>query len=825
MIKKYLIAATAIVVATLCGIHAWSQVTASKGTHITVSGASLVFNYTTFTGSTPVTSIVNGGTGNGVSGGVVYIAQGNGHHQGGSVWNNAQVNIQSFTMNATFTLPTYNVTLTAGSPNITLPSNNGFTSTQTATFTASSASIAASNNFVAGLRVTFSNSGGALPTGISAGTQYYVLSTGLTGSTFEISLTNGGSAVVPSSAGTGTQTVTYSVDGIKFGGNFSNVTGLTQYGYYYIVQISTTGGTTTIQVSSTAGGTPITLGGTGTASASIVPIVGAGFSVQTSTNTTQGGSGYYGLQFTGDANLSGIGGYATSGGTQYPLGNSINIKLDMGACNQTANSYGPGQTSNTISLTINGGPFNCIQPVFDLNPYGLDLHSGDLMSINVVYDGSNLDVTIADTVTSAQARFIWPMSNLTSIVGGNTAYVGFTSGMIPAAQAWVSTWSYSTGYNPRLSAPSFGSVTPGLYSSSQTVTLTAAAGATIYYSTNGLPPTSSSTQYTGPFTVSSTQNIQAIAVKSGYTTSYPSGGVFEIASGSPPNINFPSGFASAVSSGQMVLNGYPFISGSNLQLSQAPGAQVFNMGSAWYAVPQTISTFTSNFTFSASSLFNNGGGSQVGFLYCLQNYYQSPTTYNTPQDGGWVTGGPSWMFANAVSPTSSSLVSGMGYAAVTNQGSLVANQTPGLGNSVCVAFDLTAGSYGGVGEYSGGAPPTGNTVNMASTMNLSNGDPYSVALSYDGTTLSLLMTDTLHTSNTYSTSWTVNIPSLVGGSTTAYAGFVTGEGYSIANIALSNWTMYMLPVFCIPRGRGYRRRRRSKRRGVQDASIRGFAQG
>jgi N-acetylneuraminic acid mutarotase len=61
----------------------------------------------------------------------------------------------------------------------------------------------------------------------------------------------------------------------------------------------------------------------------------------------------------------------------------------------------------------------------------------------------------------------------------------------------------------------------GTYSSSQTVTITdATTGVAIYYTTDGVTtPTTSSTQYTGTITVSSTETIQAIAVASGYSNS------------------------------------------------------------------------------------------------------------------------------------------------------------------------------------------------------------------------------------------------------------------------------------------------------------------
>ena len=72
---------------------------------------------------------------------------------------------------------------------------------------------------------------------------------------------------------------------------------------------------------------------------------------------------------------------------------------------------------------------------------------------------------------------------------------------------------------PPAATPTF-SVPQGIYASAQTVAISdATSGATIYYTTNGTTPTTSSTVYNGPVIVSSTETIEAIATASGDSTS------------------------------------------------------------------------------------------------------------------------------------------------------------------------------------------------------------------------------------------------------------------------------------------------------------------
>jgi hypothetical protein len=81
---------------------------------------------------------------------------------------------------------------------------------------------------------------------------------------------------------------------------------------------------------------------------------------------------------------------------------------------------------------------------------------------------------------------------------------------------------------PQAATPTF-SIASGTYTTVQAVTLSdATAGATIHYTTNGTTPTATSTAYTTPISVSSSETIQAIATASGYASSAVATAVYAI---------------------------------------------------------------------------------------------------------------------------------------------------------------------------------------------------------------------------------------------------------------------------------------------------------
>jgi hypothetical protein len=198
------------------------------------------------------------------------------------------------------------------------------------------------------------------------------------------------------------------------------------------------------------------------------------------------------------------------GGLGYQgITNSVAVKFDL------YNDAGEGIDST--GLYTNGAAPT--MPAVNLSTTAINLHSGDVMHAHMVYDGTNLTMMLTDTVTNGTVTEVFPV-NIPSIVGGNTAYVGFTGGTgATSATQNVLSWTYVSSAVQSAAAPTF-SPAAGSYTPPQPVTISdATSGSTIYYTTNGTTPTTSSTQYTGAITVSATETLEAIAVEAGYNNS------------------------------------------------------------------------------------------------------------------------------------------------------------------------------------------------------------------------------------------------------------------------------------------------------------------
>jgi hypothetical protein len=128
-------------------------------------------------------------------------------------------------------------------------------------------------------------------------------------------------------------------------------------------------------------------------------------------------------------------GYATDGSsTGRVITHSAAIKFDL------FNNRGEGNDST--GLYFNGASPTI--PAVNLSNTGINLHSGDLFEGRISYDGSTLTLRINDDATGAQAEVVFSGVNIPAVIGGTTAFVGFTGGTggLTATQD-IRSWNYT----------------------------------------------------------------------------------------------------------------------------------------------------------------------------------------------------------------------------------------------------------------------------------------------------------------------------------------------------------------------------------------------
>src|SRR5207302_7615934 len=141
--------------------------------------------------------------------------------------------------------------------------------------------------------------------------------------------------------------------------------------------------------------------------------------------------------------------------------------------------------------------------------------------------------TDGSTPTTASTRYTGPITvTQTTTVKAIATAPGYTTSAVASATYTI---QGSAAATPALSPGG------GAFDSSVAVTLTdSTSGATIYYTTDGSTPTTASTPYSGPITVTTTQTIKAIAEAPGYATSALASATYTIRVAAP-TFSPPSG--------------------------------------------------------------------------------------------------------------------------------------------------------------------------------------------------------------------------------------------------------------------------------------------
>lgn len=475
------------------------------------------------------------------------------------------------------------------------------------------------------------------------------------------------------------------------------------------------------------------------------------FTFQTTAGANTGDGFTFTIQGVGPKALGSRGGalgYSIqTNGAGTSIGQSVAIKFDLlsnsGEGNDSTGLYTNG------ALPTNAGSINLV-------PSGIDLHSGDPMLVTMTYDGTTLTVNLTDTVTNKTATQSYAV-NIPSFVGGTTAFVGFTGGTgVTTAKQDILNWTYL----PRPAVPTSLQAQAGTGNSvslTWTESSTDATGFQLDRATDAAFTQNVVTQNL-PGTPDSFTDSAAGLVPGG--TYYYRIRAVDAAGASAnsvstnvtlpaPALNFPSGFAGSTS--KLTYNGSAAVNGSKLELTNSGQLQA---GSAFSTSTVSVANFATQFTFQTTA----GAGSADGFTFTIQGV------------------GPHALGSRG---------GALGYSVQTN------GAGTSIGQSVAIKFDLYSNSGEGndsTGLYTNGALPTNaGSINLVPNgIDLHSGHVFQVSMTYDGTTLTVTLTDTV-TKATATQSYAVNIPSLVGGSA-AYVGFTGGTGVATSTQDILSWT-------------------------------------
>jgi Chitobiase/beta-hexosaminidase C-terminal domain len=213
-------------------------------------------------------------------------------------------------------------------------------------------------------------------------------------------------------------------------------------------------------------------------------------------------------------------------GTAYTGAISVSSSTTIYAVAGTTYTGVPGAVTSA-AYTITSAPPTVSTPTF--SPAAGTYASAQSVTISDTTSGAAIYYTTNGTTpTTSSTRYTGPITvSSTETLEAIAADTGDTNSAVSSAAYTI------TSTPPTVSTPTF-SPAEGAYTSAQSVTISdATSGAAIYYTTNGTTPTTSSTQYTGPITVSSTETLEAIAADTGDTNSAVASATYTI--NSQPN--------------------------------------------------------------------------------------------------------------------------------------------------------------------------------------------------------------------------------------------------------------------------------------------------
>ena len=400
-------------------------------------------------------------------------------------------------------------------------------------------------------------------------------------------------------------------------------------------------------------------------------------------------------------------------------------------------------------LLVNGAAVSSANQV-SLDDDGIDLTSGHQFHVTLQYDGATLSETIRDLSANVSEAYTFPLQLPAAIATGN-ASVGFcASTTTDAAQQAVEAWTY-VPYDP---PPASLAATP---LSATSIALnwremsTNQSGFNIQVSSDGtnfqsiaqaLPQARSFVVGDLQPDVSYTFRVSAMHAPGDSDFSNLATAA-TLAGTGPGLLDYTTGFAAA--GGALTFNGSAALVNNTLEVIGGLPQQV---GSVFSNAAVDASQFQTSFTFQFPVRGANG------------------LTFTLQDDGPTAIGRGT---------------TGLAYLSIPN--------------SVCLKFDLDADAGqtpSATGLYINGQSPTTNSIDTRpSGINFHSLHDFHVILAYQSGLLTETIED-LQTSATFTDSFTINIPAILGANQ-AFVGFTASDGGAVCLPTIFNWRFVSTP--------------------------------
>ena len=258
------------------------------------------------------------------------------------------------------------------------------------------------------------------------------------------------------------------------------------------------------------------------------------------------------------------------------------------------------------------------------SPAGGTYSTAQSVTISCATSGATIRYTTdGNTPMSSSTVYSGPIkvSKTTTIKAYATS-----SGMTDSA---VATATYTIGTTQQVATPTF-SPAGGTYSTAQSVTISCAtSGATIRYTTDGSTPTSSSTVYSGPITVSKTTTIKAYATASGMTDSAVATATYTISSSSSYLVSYSisNDWGSGAVINVTITNNSAAVLNSWTLAWTFPGSQkISNLWNGSYT-QSGESVSVNNLSYNGT-IVANGGTASFGFQITYSGSNAKPTNFS-----------------------------------------------------------------------------------------------------------------------------------------------------------------------------------------------------